>query len=177
MNSPQNVYLPLGKLRTEFTSPVVKSTSPGLRHHFLFILDSYCWNQVKLQSCQPVWFVSSLYLFLPHYYNHHHDFIRLTQMMQNIHWFSHLRIIQQDFHFITYFKTNTCCLTNSLTRCCYYSCWLLSCHLSIGTKAKIYKLALMCSYVRHWHHGWGGMWLIGQHLCQPCSLEVQMFNL
>ena len=39
-------------------------------------------------------------------------------------------------------------------------------------KSQIYKLALMCSY----HHGWGGMWFIGQHLCQPCNLEVQMLN-
>ena len=30
MNSPKNLTYPSGKLRTEFTSPVTNSTSPGL---------------------------------------------------------------------------------------------------------------------------------------------------
>ena len=100
MNSPKKVYLPVCKLRTEFNSPVTKSTSPRLGHHFLCTLDSYCWNQIKLQSCEPVWFVSSLYLFLPHYYNHSHDLICLTQMMQNCSLISILLLILRPIHVV-----------------------------------------------------------------------------
>ena len=41
-------------------------------------------------------------------------------------------------------------------------------------KSQIYKLALMHSYVRCGHHGWGGICLSGQHLCQPRNLVVQV---
>ena len=116
MNSPKNLTCPSGKLRTEFTSPTAKSTSPGLsRHYFL------CTLLTSTSNISPKHLTSMLYffLFLPFEHALHRStivpiFVFLSHRLSWHHWHVLCNVYHSTFKWHIYMRGQFQTLCNIL---------------------------------------------------------------